>query len=470
MATVTQLVCSIMENEEYFDEITDPEDAIQALASDEFFQNPSNRLRDVLGELGYPDPDTVIEKLLQLEEEIDPSITEETLDNKKKMIKRWFNNNKSPNRENAIKLCFALSLNADQSARLFSEGIGCPFFNVRNLDEAIFLYALLKKKTFVDAFAMKEQYYILCEQYHNTDAEPAPLTVQKPTHQTGETTYYLRTEIKDGSWDSDEEFLHEFLLPNRELFTSYSKTFFREYTRINAELSRKIVDKEPEKHMKRILKYIENHPENKYLSQKGAEIKAIQKTKNPNEFWEKYSDDFFALAPEFRLPIGSIWEALNLPQKKSGDSMLSLTPASALKNFPHRQYVQEIEKTLQNINQGKRPERPNQVMSLKYRKILLTLFYFNYIFDWILDDGEEVYKTFADYGNYKVGFLYEVTDLLYRCNMTLLCKKDRFDWLIMKSIRECENEIVISDCSEVSEIDVAGNYLSEILELSYSDI
>ena len=294
---------------------------------------------------------------------------------------------------------------------------------------------------------------------------------KKPTHQTGETTYYLRTEIKDGSWDSDEQFLHEFLLPNRELFTSYSKTFFREYTRINTELSRKIVDKEPGKYVKKILECIDKHPENEYLSQKGAEIKAARR---PDEAirknWKKMSDEFFDTVHEFRLPIASLWDEFVLPHKKSSESTLSPIPASVMKDFPHRQYVQEIEKTLQIIERGKRPERPNQIMSLKYRKILLTLFYFNYIFDWKPDGGAEVYKTFADYSNYKVGFLHEVTDLLYRCNMTLLCKNDRFDWLIMKSIRECENAIAESDYNENEAIDIASNYFSEILDSAYSDI
>lgn len=145
-------------------------------------------------------------------------------------VRRWFEEktqSEEPQietiryREDAIAICFSLGLNYEAS-RDFMNKSGHAVFNIRKLEDAVYIYCFLKQRPLSAAKKLIHDYYAKVE--FQTELE------ELPHFHTGDTTLLL-LGIKDKTeiWETDEDFLNTYLLPNKENFISYSRTALKEY-------------------------------------------------------------------------------------------------------------------------------------------------------------------------------------------------------------------------------------------------
>ena len=120
----------------------------------------------------------------------------------------------------AVDICFALELDI-VLATDFMNKLGFAGFNVRNVREAVFMYCIVNGRSRKDAQDILDKF----EQMKATQE----VTVDKQiTSHSGNTTYMLQNGIWD-SWDNEDDFINEYLIPNRLKFIGYSYNAFREY-------------------------------------------------------------------------------------------------------------------------------------------------------------------------------------------------------------------------------------------------
>lgn len=151
-------------------------------------------------------------------------------------ISRWFSkaqtndNSKTKtsesirNREDAIAICFALGLNYPTS-RDFLNKSGHAIFNIRNHEDAVYIYCLLNHRPFSVAKELIHKYNRKLANFH--------IPEEHRIIHAGNTTLLLTNQILGNSdWETDENFLNSFLLPNMVNFISYSRTTLKQYYKI----------------------------------------------------------------------------------------------------------------------------------------------------------------------------------------------------------------------------------------------
>lgn len=143
-------------------------------------------------------------------------------------ITRWFSKNGTSesirSREDAIAICYALGLDYPTS-RDFLNRSGHAIFNIRNQEDAVYIYCLTNHRPFSVAKELIHKYSERTASFHISEEESI-------TH-AGNTTILLANQILGNSnWESDDDFFNSFLLPNMANFISYSRTALREYYKI----------------------------------------------------------------------------------------------------------------------------------------------------------------------------------------------------------------------------------------------
>ena len=143
-------------------------------------------------------------------------------------ITRWFSKNGTSesirSREDAIAICYALGLDYPTS-RDFLNRSGHAIFNIRNQEDAVYIYCLTNHRPFSVAKELIHKSSERTASFHISEEESI-------TH-AGNTTILLANQILGNSnWESDDDFFNSFLLPNMANFISYSRTALREYYKI----------------------------------------------------------------------------------------------------------------------------------------------------------------------------------------------------------------------------------------------
>ena len=127
-------------------------------------------------------------------------------------------------REDAIAICFALGLDYPAS-RNFLNKSGHAVFNIRNYEDAVYIYSLLNHRPFSVAKELIHKYNKRLANFHFPKEE-------RIIH-TGNTTLLLTNQMLGNSnWETDSNFLNSFLLPNMVNFISYSRTTLKQYYKI----------------------------------------------------------------------------------------------------------------------------------------------------------------------------------------------------------------------------------------------
>ncbi|MCR5205963.1 MAG: transposase [Lachnospiraceae bacterium] len=144
-------------------------------------------------------------------------------------VRRWFNGETKSirSRKTIIKLCFALTLNKD-SANVFlgKAGFGC--LNIRCYEDAIYEYCLDNHLSWDEADKLLKR-YADSSPAHDTSSEPIP-------SDSSVTTEFLINNYSNFKSKNVECYFKDFLLPNKQNFTSISKTALRNYYELKNSL------------------------------------------------------------------------------------------------------------------------------------------------------------------------------------------------------------------------------------------
>ena len=126
-------------------------------------------------------------------------------------------------RNSVIELCFALKLDLEQSGNLLNK-CGYNSFNVRNAEDAVYLYCILNGRPLSAAKKIMAEYYSSNSDINSYSA------MEKRIDHSGSTTIILENQIMANSnWNNDESFLKSFLIPNKSKFIGFASTALYNY-------------------------------------------------------------------------------------------------------------------------------------------------------------------------------------------------------------------------------------------------
>ena len=476
MSIVTELAIHAIEED--LDLFETPEECLEYLQDDSNFKTISKQLTETMKKACGLSDDTDTKALIDLlskkllEMEYPEGWQEKTGRSTKTAVSRWFKEDRVPESEKAYKICFALGLDYDQANEFFRKGCGRRGFNVRNAVEAIYMYCLLNHRSWNDAQKLLKEFDsapVADDNEHDRDH-----------HTDGNTTQILTRGLKEESgektvWENDEAFLTKYLLPNKKYFIGYSKTAEKMYREQKTALYEKIIGKLLRDLPVTTHDDIDEKTDSTLLHLKSALLSFSEKIpeftdlgsaleEDPNsapEVWAKvmaYYKDTSDMPtgydkPSFLKSILSTDEMLR--------SILHDIPYAWAKPSDDRDFVNSSRSVLSDLVSGillkggyddfeKAPEKSSN--SYQARKILMLLFYLNYVFDWTPE-------TTFDEKNYD-NFFTDLNALLDRCQFPLLYHADRFDWLMLRSVRELEISVDEDDPS---------SFFFDVLALSFDN-
>ena len=406
-----------------------------------------------------------------------------------------------------IKICFALELDLPIATDFLNKS-GFNSFNIRNPLDAIYIYCILNKRPFITALDLFVKYL------HAPCIPSAEESAAQPYDGHSTTRQLENAILKNSDWESDESFLNTFLIPHKEMFTEYSKTTFAEYERIKnpffltaAKLSideeaeavgRKIIsDHKRKAHKRKYGELLEQEVNKTDTRVTYAMRTALKKHAGDNAFMQMLADkselgiasdsaghihiknNLAAICDEIGnymkenrgnravqyelahfLPdvIGEDYCLFKmLPSVIGSDTRKKAFKSSDLSNtvlflFPHRQPLARYEKQPASIGNG-----------VYIRKAIILMYYFAFAYEFSAENPGSTY--FADiFCEYDFPtFIEEVNAALARCRFAPLYPANRFDWLILRSIRQfeiCEPDEDLTECI---------TFFNDVLEASFHE-
>jgi len=247
----TEIAQNILLTEEFQRrKFTDPNEVLKFLQDKQYFKSLSDQLKETMVDAGIcksdSDLDQFINSLYQALVQQDNAQTEEHKrkgkkgENKpfsKNTIRDWLNGDtiRIKNREDMIRICFALRLSYENAVELMDK-CGHTHFNTRSVKDTAYKYCLLRGKDLKTAYSFID-YYNENSQTTDSDNQKIPLQtklanqVNLSKSSTGNTTNWLEEHITNYAWENDESFMG-FLVDNQDMFISYSKNALFEYNKL----------------------------------------------------------------------------------------------------------------------------------------------------------------------------------------------------------------------------------------------
>lgn len=227
MESVTQLAYSVLEKDQLLiAQCSTPEDVLDYLLNEENFRSLSSLLIETMvkaGACSASDPQPrFAQELYRLLAEQDAECGKAGV-RSDMTVKRWISGQTKSirYRKDAMEICFALGLEADQAGE-FLRKCGFNGFNVRDAEDATYLYCLLNNLPLSAAKRIIDEFM---------KTAPANASGAQPEHwdsHSGHTTLLLKNQLL-GNWENDEAFLDTFLIPNKAKFLGFSLTSIRAY-------------------------------------------------------------------------------------------------------------------------------------------------------------------------------------------------------------------------------------------------
>lgn len=482
------------ELEEELDRYETPEECLEYLMDDSHFKSISQELVEILQDVcGLTGRNTnemvqfIAERLSEIENP--EGYSKEGLRNKKKVVAKWFNKNAVPDRDSAIKICFALNLDYEKAKEFLRKGCKSYAFNVRNAEDAVYMYCLIKGKTYKDANALLQKYYEAETPASSND------TVTIPANSS--TTQILLKAIKDGSmddsmWETDDAFLHKFLIPNKNRFTGYAKTATKIYYEQKRCLQERLIRNsinEAVDGMNTVNVEEDSIPIWEYNAIIDHLIKTLRVfSANHDEFSKVLSK-----LEADRIQASNIWDDIMELFNKEGfkkpsdigaflDEMMPIDAMlrEVMHDLPYdwwktdRDFASYSRSSISDLVQGLTIKRgfedfekspKEKTFTISTRKIIMLMFYLNYIDGWTPD-------TDFDKKNYDL-FFNELTNILDDCQFASLYHADPFDWLMLRSVIGIERGEPWTDIKrdkdhlyETEEHD-PSEYFFKVLKLSF---
>jgi len=232
MATITQKAQDALRNQ---DDYVSPEESLKYLNTPQNFQSFARYMERFIKnaniDIGSSNLGDYLSKIV-----LALAPTSET---ERRGIKRYFKTafktdvqGNSPKmdpipRKTALKLCFALNLNVDESQELLRKACNTYGFNVRDAYEATCFYCILTSQN----YSTVER---LLEQYNHA-------SVDEKVSQKFFGTETMNAVLSGLNWESNEHFLNDFLIPNKVNFSQYSKTTAQKYVQLRCSLCEQII-------------------------------------------------------------------------------------------------------------------------------------------------------------------------------------------------------------------------------------
>lgn len=428
----------------------------------------------------------------------------------KETVKRWINGttHRTNDYNTLLKICFCLELDLAVATEFLNKN-GFNGFNIRNPLDAIYIYCILNKRPFSTALKLFLEYL------HAPCEEEPDVTDNRAVCDSHSTTQHLENAIlKNSSWESDGEFLSTFLIPHKRMFTEYSKTAYAEYEKLKnpfyltaikislEEESENVVRKERSDYRRNAHK--RNYGELLPPEVKKTETKvtynmkrALKQHASECGLWKNLYEamDFGIEAnssgyTQVKNNLSSLCDEIGTYMKKNRDDraiqfMLSrflsdvisgdyclfkMLPAvigsdtrkksykasdlsdTVLYLFPHRQTMAEYESRPASAGNG-----------VYTRKALILMYYFAFAYEFSAKEAGATY--FADIlSEYDFStFIEEVNAVLNHCRFAPLYPANRFDWLILRSVRQFE----IYDPEE--DLTNCISFFNDVLEASFHE-
>lgn len=385
-------------------------------------------------------------------------------DNKRKTVSKWCKEKAIPSNNNPVEICFALNLSFEESCDFLTKGCNRSYsFNVRSAKDSIYMYCLLKGKSYKNA-------QDLIKKYNTIQVPPSGPSSSSISSNTN-TTRILLDSFKNAKGNSffanDDIFMNNFLIPNRHRFNEYAKTATRIYYEQKFILQERLI----RSNIDDALLNVDDQFNKETIA--SFEKALIKHKKSINAFSTLISDlqkDITCARDIFEKSLNAIDSILGNTIIKR-DYLNDIMPIDALlRNILHdlpydwskkdRDFVSYKESSLQDLIQGltlkggyeKFEKKPmDNTFSSPTRKIIMLMFFLNYISDWATDDYSKGYEDFFD----------KLNDILDNCQYATLYHANQYDWLMLRSV--CELELGMFDEDDPAE------FFFEVLQMSFDD-
>lgn len=517
---ITQMAMQAISDEDLvLQQYATPEAVLDYLQNESNFKTLSDQLKETMCQTGLCTPQSTTGDCVDIlySSLVEQDITLGRTDNRpRNNVRRWLNGQFKyiRNRRDLIEICFALKLSLPFATALLNK-CGSTCFHVRVAQDAIYMYCLLNHRSLADADHLF-QLFLTNNNSAVTVNETSKGNSDVPdVSHSGETTFQMELKLmENASWNSDEEFLHTFLFPNREKFIGFSITAVHEYNKLkNAlyliALKKWLTDEDENVRRKLLDEHNRKQHYKKYQERLSPAVPAteVRITLNLENALKKHMDNIPFLQTEEYLPVARLektgnghFSAINnapaicdrihnevLAQKEdtalqkevsmflsdilSADRVFfqilptviggndsrkraygeSVLKDTVLRLFPHRQTFTDFEKS------------PATSQPVSIRKAIILMYYIVYAYEFrsYMDDYTYSSALFSQMGFAE--FFDGLNHLLERCRLSPLYPGNQYDWLILRSIREFE----IGDPDEDDSNPIA--FFNDVLEMSFSE-
>ena len=510
--SVTQLAYRVIEELEA--QCLTPEQTLEFLMNKDNFKNLSALLKETMVKAGIcneTDPQSRFAK------ELNSRLTEQdaecgkTAKRSDAAAKRWISGYTKSIRDpqDAVEVCFALGLDAEQ-AQDFLRKAGFNGFNVRDAEDAVYLYCLLNHRPLSAAKAIIERY--------SQAAEAAEPEEQPQNAHSGHTTSILKDRIL-GSWEDDEAFLSTFLIPNRSSFLGFSFRAIKAYYVLKNNLFITVLADmlSDEEHLEKE-RMLYNKDKETAESNPGIGENEIPVTLAVHSAFEKLDCSSLlyhigqALSGHAVTTKEALIQVRELTVNHSGDIVADIAVQKEIALFLNdviktegllKAVVCSIRSQGGRIRKYRDSDLRDTVMkefpddhtfanfendpSVIYhgaatRKAIILMYFLHYAYELpvYLNDVTYISKTFDDlaytldlqdngsgFEEFRQmsfeAFINSLNIILDYCQLPRLYPANQFDWLILRSIREIEN----SDSLEEGESSLS--FFNEVLSYSFGD-
>lgn len=300
-------------------------------------------------------------------------------------LRSWIFDDALPQRNNVIKICFALILTPDQANDFLNKTFGLDCLNPRNIEEAIFYYCLKWDKSYDDATALIARF------------NSAP-TAQ---HFSDENTAYISTRLQ--TIEKDDDAFIEMLINLKHSFTNQRQTAIARYNELT-------------EYMYEVYSSLNVDAED-YYADKGGYVRREDEPKlAANEEGVKKPasyDKMLELLLYYDIPV---------VESDLGSESIPMNPANTvlahvLKGIP-------MPSQFLKYDRGEIPPNRQTMILLNFLK------HFSDAFG--LYEIASPYKVFYD----------DTNSLLNSCGMAPLYPANSFDWLILKCVLRLERSLM----------------------------
>ena len=485
MGNITQMALRAATDEELLYEKYSTADAVlDYLLEESNFKSLADVLKETMVKAGLCEEDIspskfveILHKCIKVQDE--ECGLSETIS--RKTVNRWLTGATKSirDRDDAIKICFALKLNLELTTNLLCK-CGFSVLNVRSAKDATYLYCILNNRPWNAAN------HIL-ESYCTSSSEEDTKVVRSQNDHSGSTTILMENQLfANSDWENDDEFLNTFLIPNKSKFIGYAKTALNEYYTLKNKLYLLVFmyTAHDEEHLI-FERYedIENDISQKDIPVSLAVRSALRKSSNSSLL---LYPAFSLLKEDLRNTMKALDEVLKIADsntdiesqiqisdflndimktegflkytiecirgkdgriRKYSDSELK---DSVMKEFPDDHSFANFEKDPSRISQG-----------MAVRKALILMYYMAYSFEYssYLTDYEYTSDLFGEMGFSE--FIEGLNKILSNCKLAPLYPANQFDWLILRSIREFE----VSE--NLEDNDSPLDFFNEVISFSF---